>query len=347
MVSPRPLPTPRRMAPRMPLREKGRMTSVTIPQRVPPSPSAASQTSRGAWAITSRLIDVMMGMMVTAQINPQAKIDFTYSPGARRTEDRNEARHGATSHRAGAAWMFEMSSRPQKPYTMLGTVASMSMTPVRRGFNWRGAYSLIIKAVANEIGAARTTAMRAMATEPTRSGHHAEVVRVGRPGGSVNSLGPHPDSRNALNPYQERKATTADSRRRTRALLPASTPLNTRSAPTGLMFKLIGTSSSCTGCGALSGRQGAHRSPPEHDPAPDRPGEQQPQAREHEPGELGGRAGVGQGARDAGCRRHLIPRHAHGGRRRWRHGRRRPRRAGTRAGRRRSGARRGARARAR
>ena len=57
------------------------MTSVTIPQRVPPSPSEASHTSRGAWAITSRLMEVMMGMMVTAQIKPQAKIEFVYCPG--------------------------------------------------------------------------------------------------------------------------------------------------------------------------------------------------------------------------------------------------------------------------
>ena len=54
------------------------MTSVTIPHRVPPSPSDASHTSRGACAMTSRLIEVMMGMIVTVQISPQAKIDSTY-----------------------------------------------------------------------------------------------------------------------------------------------------------------------------------------------------------------------------------------------------------------------------
>ena len=53
------------------------MTSVIIPQRVPPSPIAASQTSRGAWDITSRLTEVMIGMRVTAQTSPQAKTEFT------------------------------------------------------------------------------------------------------------------------------------------------------------------------------------------------------------------------------------------------------------------------------
>ena len=41
--------------------------------------------------MTSRLIDVMMGMIVTVQINPQAKIDFTYCVRARRPKDRHEA----------------------------------------------------------------------------------------------------------------------------------------------------------------------------------------------------------------------------------------------------------------
>src|SRR3974390_325726 len=102
MVSPSPRPTPRRTAPRMPLREKGRMTSVTIPQRVPPRPSAASQTSRGVSALPSRLTEVMIGMIVTQQINPQAKIDFTYWFGAA-VRNIGTKLACATSHRAGAA----------------------------------------------------------------------------------------------------------------------------------------------------------------------------------------------------------------------------------------------------
>ena len=42
-VSPSPLPIPSRIAPRIPFRENGRITSVTMPQRVPPRPSAASR----------------------------------------------------------------------------------------------------------------------------------------------------------------------------------------------------------------------------------------------------------------------------------------------------------------
>ena len=108
MVSPSPLPTPRSTAPSIPLRENGRMTSVTIPHRVPPSASAASQTSRGACAITSRLIDVMMGMMVTVQISPQAKIDFTYWSGLGVRKIGTKLAW-STSQRAGAAWRLETS----------------------------------------------------------------------------------------------------------------------------------------------------------------------------------------------------------------------------------------------
>ena len=112
------------------------MTSVTIPHRVPPKPNEASHTSRGAWASTSRVTDVMMGMMVTAQIKPQAKIDWVYRPGEGvRRMGTNPT--WSTSHLAGAACRLETTSSPQKPYTMLGTVASRSMTAVSQGFSRR------------------------------------------------------------------------------------------------------------------------------------------------------------------------------------------------------------------
>ena len=96
------------------MRENGKMTLVTIPHRVPPSPRAASQTSRGAWAMTSRLIEVMIGMMVTAQMRPQAKIEFTYEPGVGVRKIGTKPKWVA-NHSAGAACLGEMSSRPQKP----------------------------------------------------------------------------------------------------------------------------------------------------------------------------------------------------------------------------------------
>ena len=77
MVSPRPRPNPSSVAPRMPFRENGSSTSVTIPHRVPPRPRAASVTSRGARAMTSRVIEVTMGMMVREQMSPQANTEST------------------------------------------------------------------------------------------------------------------------------------------------------------------------------------------------------------------------------------------------------------------------------
>ena len=65
----------------MPFREKGRMTSVIIPQRVPPRPNAASHASLGVCAMTSRLTEVMMGISVAAEMRPQAKMDCTNTPG--------------------------------------------------------------------------------------------------------------------------------------------------------------------------------------------------------------------------------------------------------------------------
>ena len=216
------------------------MTSVTIPHRVAPSPSAASQTSRGVCAITSRLTDVMMGMIVTQQISPHAKIDFTYWPGLAVRKIGTKLAW-ATSHRAGAAWRFEMSSSPQKPYTMLGTVASMSTVPVSHGLSTRGAYSLIISARAKEMGAAMATAMSAIAIEPISKDSMPKWCASGDHVWSVTK--PSPAWRKALNPYLQRKATAAAKSKSTIALAPASTPLNTRSAPTGFLSRLIGTSS--------------------------------------------------------------------------------------------------------
>jgi hypothetical protein len=114
IVSPSPRPKPSRKAPTMPSRENGKITSVTIPQRVPPSPRAASQASRGVWAITSRLTDVMMGTSVAAQMRPQAKIDCTNSPGVGVRRNGTNPKW-STNHLAGAACTFETSSSPQKP----------------------------------------------------------------------------------------------------------------------------------------------------------------------------------------------------------------------------------------
>ena len=114
MVSPRPRPKPNRKAPTMPSRENGKMTSVTIPQRVPPRPRAASQASRGVWAMTSLLTEVMMGTSVAAQISPQAKMDCTNSPGVGVRKNGTKPKW-STIHLAGAACRLETSARPQNP----------------------------------------------------------------------------------------------------------------------------------------------------------------------------------------------------------------------------------------
>ena len=96
----------------MPLRENGRMTSVTIPHRVPPSPRAASQTSRGACAITSRLIDVMMGMIVTAADQTAGEDRLDVLARARRAKDRNEAGVG---HEPPGRRRLEIRDEQQSP----------------------------------------------------------------------------------------------------------------------------------------------------------------------------------------------------------------------------------------
>ena len=57
-------------------------------------------------------------------------------------------------------------SRPQNPYTMLGTVARRSMRAVNHFRNRAGANSLIMRAVEMEIGNAKTRATKAISTEP-------------------------------------------------------------------------------------------------------------------------------------------------------------------------------------
>ena len=195
----------------------------------------------GAWAITSREIDVMMGMMVTAQINPQAKIDCTYWGVGLKVRKMGTNPAWSTSHLAGAACRPDTRRRPQKPYTMLGTVASRSTTAVSTGLSRRGPYSLIINAVDNEIGAAIATPSKAMATEPTSKGSIPNCPASGFHALSVNS--PNPACRRAGNPYQQRKPTRPASNNSTVALLPARIPLKALSAPTGLISRSRGTSS--------------------------------------------------------------------------------------------------------
>ena len=51
------------------------MTSVIMPHRVPPKPKAASQASRGVWAMTSRLTEAMTGMIMMPTTMPQTKTE--------------------------------------------------------------------------------------------------------------------------------------------------------------------------------------------------------------------------------------------------------------------------------
>src|SRR6185437_6648167 len=100
-------------------------------------------------------------------------------------------------HFAGGAWRFDTSKRPQKPYTMLGTVANRSTTAVRNGFSWRGAYSLIISAIAMDTGAAMATDTRAIAMEPTRSAIIPKCPESGLHAGSSKSPIPQCAARKA------------------------------------------------------------------------------------------------------------------------------------------------------
>ena len=75
MVSPNARLRPRSTPPTTPLREKGMITSVMVPHRVPPNPRAASQASRGACDMTSRLTEDTTGMIMMATMRPQMKTE--------------------------------------------------------------------------------------------------------------------------------------------------------------------------------------------------------------------------------------------------------------------------------
>lgn len=62
---------------------------------------------------------------------------------------------------------------------MLGTVASTSTTPVRKGRSLGGRYSLMRRAVAIEMGIAMINATTAMATVPSSSGQMSNFPRSG------------------------------------------------------------------------------------------------------------------------------------------------------------------------
>ena len=75
MVSPSARPRPSMAAPTIPLRPKGGSTILIIPDRVPPSASAASQTPRGAWDITSRVTEATIGSTMRPTTMPAMNID--------------------------------------------------------------------------------------------------------------------------------------------------------------------------------------------------------------------------------------------------------------------------------
>ena len=82
MVSPSARLNPSKVAPTMPLLENGRMTSVIMPHRVPPSAKAASHVSRGVCAITSRVSEVITGVTMIDTTTPQMKMEFSTFPGS-------------------------------------------------------------------------------------------------------------------------------------------------------------------------------------------------------------------------------------------------------------------------
>src|SRR5699024_7195336 len=70
MVSPNALPRPRITPPTMPARTDGKITLRTTSQVVQPSPYADSRNMGGTVIMTSRVMAVMIGISITATINP-------------------------------------------------------------------------------------------------------------------------------------------------------------------------------------------------------------------------------------------------------------------------------------
>ena len=69
------------IAPTMPARPNGITTARIMPQRVAPSAIAPSRSPIGAWANTSRMIEVTVGITTTPTATPAMNADEVYDEG--------------------------------------------------------------------------------------------------------------------------------------------------------------------------------------------------------------------------------------------------------------------------
>ena len=99
-----------------------------IPQRVAPIASAASFSPGGACENTSRTIDVMIGVIISATITPAMnarRLEVRESVWKNGMKSRCVVSHLLTPTRCGWSTV-----RPQSPKSRLGTAASRSMSEV-------------------------------------------------------------------------------------------------------------------------------------------------------------------------------------------------------------------------
>ena len=104
IVSPSARPKPRITAPKIPVRALRKTAIRNISQRVAPSAKTASFWFCGTAAITSRVMEVTMGITMMARINPAASMPIPYAgPSKSPVQRKCAARNGSTRReRSGA-----------------------------------------------------------------------------------------------------------------------------------------------------------------------------------------------------------------------------------------------------
>ncbi len=140
IASPIARPSPRMSAAAMPPRAYGKVTPRTISQRVVPSASAPSLSSRGTPRKSSRLMLETIGRIMIASTTIAVKMLEPLDDGSPKS-----GMNPRVSWSAGSTWSRSTGPRtrmPQSPMTTLGTAASVSTIAVTGPRRRRGASSV-------------------------------------------------------------------------------------------------------------------------------------------------------------------------------------------------------------
>ena len=167
IASPSARPRPRITAAAIPGRDEERTTPLTISQRVAPSASAPSSSSRGTLRNSSRQTLATIGTTMIASTSPAMKMPLDCGvPLKSGMKPSVSCSHGSRWFAANGP-----STRiPQSPSTTLGTAASVSTSAPTMPPTPRGASSLRKSAIAIASGTAITSAISEVTAVPKRPG---------------------------------------------------------------------------------------------------------------------------------------------------------------------------------